>query len=315
VGILGLSLYTLGLAIGPLVAAPLSELYGRRIIYWTTLPILLAFTAGAGAAQNIQTLLICRFLAGTGGSAAMAVGGGTIADVWDLQKDGGPMALLFVMSAFLGPSLGPLTGAYIIAEYNDWRYSMWVVLMVGAPILLLALLMKETSKEQILKARRRSKGARLTSLNADRPTHSKTVKEQLTIAFTRPIHMMFTEPLVAYISIYTGFAFAMMFSFFGSFPYVFAHVYQFDQKSVGLAFIGILCGFLFAVIVFGVFDKTIYRKAVVRGGGHCAPEHRLYSAMLGSLLLPIGMNPNSDDCVGIPQDADRKRSFLVCVGS
>lgn len=76
IALLGLSLYAIGIALGPLVAAPLSELYGRRNVYLTTLLFLLAFTAGAGAAQNIQTLLICRFLAGTGGSGAIAIGGG-----------------------------------------------------------------------------------------------------------------------------------------------------------------------------------------------------------------------------------------------
>ncbi len=73
VALLGLTLYTLGIALGPTVSAPLSEMFGRRPVYLITLVFLLAFTAGAGCAQNIQTLLICRFLAGTGGSGAIAI--------------------------------------------------------------------------------------------------------------------------------------------------------------------------------------------------------------------------------------------------
>lgn len=101
--------------------------------------------------------------------------------------------------------------------------------------------------------------------------------------------MMFTEPIVAYVSIYTGFTFAMIFSYFASYSYVFAVVYHFNAREIGLAFIGILPGFLLAVVVFGGFDKTIYARARDAANGKPAPEHRLYAAMLGSLLMPIGL--------------------------
>ncbi|MCJ1407456.1 MFS siderochrome iron transporter 1 [Ptychographa xylographoides] len=61
---LGLSLFVLGFVIGPLLWAPLSELYGRQILFTTTYGMLTAFNAGAAGSQNIQTLLIMRFFAG-----------------------------------------------------------------------------------------------------------------------------------------------------------------------------------------------------------------------------------------------------------
>lgn len=78
VALLGLTLYTLGIALGPTVQAPLSEMFGRRPLYLITLILLLAFTAGAGSARNIETLLICRFLAGTGGSGGIAICAGMV---------------------------------------------------------------------------------------------------------------------------------------------------------------------------------------------------------------------------------------------
>lgn len=100
---------------------------------------------------------------------------------------------------------------------------------------------------------------------------------------------MIAKPLVAYLSVYTGFAFAMIFSFFGSYNYVFQSVYHFNQKEIGLTFIGILIGFIFAVLSFGIFDATLYRKASLATNGKPAPEHRLYASMLGSIMLPIGL--------------------------
>lgn len=77
VAILPLSLYVLGFTLGPIIAAPLSELYGRRAIYWGTMPLLLAFTAISGAANSVLLLVVMRFFAGLGGSGALAVGAGS----------------------------------------------------------------------------------------------------------------------------------------------------------------------------------------------------------------------------------------------
>jgi MFS family permease len=76
VAILPLSLYVAGFTIGPILAAPLSELYGRRAVYWSTMPLLLIFTAISGAANSVPLLIIMRFFAGFGGSGALAVGAG-----------------------------------------------------------------------------------------------------------------------------------------------------------------------------------------------------------------------------------------------
>jgi hypothetical protein len=91
----------------------------------------------------------------------------------------------------------------------------------------------------------------------------------------------------------------MIFSFFGSYNYVFQSVYHFNQKEIGLTFIGILIGFIFAILSFGIFDATLYRRASIKANGRPAPEHRLYAAMLGSFMLPIGLfwfawAPNKD---------------------
>jgi hypothetical protein len=161
---------------------------------------------------------------------------------------------------------------------------MWVALMVGGPVFIVSLFTKETLKDRILRTENEK------NQNVAVPTLARpTVKQVLIIATTRPMHMLCTEPLVFFLSIYTAFGFAMLFSFFGSYPFVFTVVYHFDQKSVGLAFLGILVGFLFAIVTFAIFDKTLYRRALVAGRGKVAPEHRLYAAMLGSIILPVSL--------------------------
>lgn len=65
----GISLFVLGFALGPCFWAPLSELYGRRVLYWTTLGCLTAVTAGAAGSNSMATLLVLRFLGGTFGAS------------------------------------------------------------------------------------------------------------------------------------------------------------------------------------------------------------------------------------------------------
>ena len=75
--LLGLSLYVLGLAFGPILAAPISETFGRRVVYRVSLPLAAVFTLGAGFSNNLGSLLSTRFFAGFFGSPVLAVGGGS----------------------------------------------------------------------------------------------------------------------------------------------------------------------------------------------------------------------------------------------
>lgn len=105
VALLGLSLFLWGLGLGAIVAAPVSEHYGRRIVYLTTVPIFGLFILGSGLAQNFTTLAVCRFFGGFFGSAVVSVGGGTNADLWPPTLAGFVYPVYFV-SPFLGPAVG-----------------------------------------------------------------------------------------------------------------------------------------------------------------------------------------------------------------
>lgn len=93
VATLGLSLFVLGLGFLPLVLGPLSEFYGRSPVYFAGFGIFLAFNFGVAFANNIATLLICRFFAGAAGSAFLSVAGGTIADIFLPHEVGAPMGI------------------------------------------------------------------------------------------------------------------------------------------------------------------------------------------------------------------------------
>lgn len=187
VALLPISLYTLGLVIGSSIASPLSEIYGRRIIYWTNFPILFLFNAIAAGSDNFVALVICRFIAGVGGSGVLAVGAGTLSELWE-PKDAGRVTVSYIIAPFLGPTLGPLIGAYTIHQYgNDWKWGIWVVLCILAPVGIALCFMKETSKKQILESRAGKNGGE------GKVVKSEVTWKQVGAAMLRPLHMCLVE--------------------------------------------------------------------------------------------------------------------------
>src|SRR6187399_285795 len=66
------------------------------------------------------------------------------------------------------------------------------------------------------------------------PPLAARVKVFATIALFRPIHMLFTEPIVGLVSLYVATEFATLFSFFAAVPYTFGRVYHFSLEQTGL---------------------------------------------------------------------------------
>ena len=152
--------------------------------------------------------------------------------------------------------------------------------------------MQETYKKTIL--RRRAKQRGLLPPKQQGPQGLAAIKFLLKVTLFRPLHMLFTEPIVAFLSLYIGFNFAVLFAFFAAFPVVFRSVYHFNNGETGLVFLGIGIGCVLAVITCLVTDRLTYQKHYRKAlkderQGKVRPEHRLYPAMMGSIGLPLGL--------------------------
>jgi Na+/melibiose symporter-like transporter len=65
---LGVTTFLLGFATGPLLFAPLSEVWGRSLVFRITLGLFFCFNLGCALAPNVAALLMLRFLCGFFGS-------------------------------------------------------------------------------------------------------------------------------------------------------------------------------------------------------------------------------------------------------
>ena len=103
--ILGVSMFVVGFAVGPLLWAPLSEMFGRQRLFIVTYSLLTIFNAAACGSPNIGALIVFRFLAGSVGSSPLTNAGGVIADLFSANERGIATSI-FAMAPFLGPALG-----------------------------------------------------------------------------------------------------------------------------------------------------------------------------------------------------------------
>ncbi|KAK6068802.1 major facilitator superfamily transporter [Seiridium cupressi] len=289
IAILGISLFVTGFAVGPLLWAPLSELFGRQILFFGTYMALTAFNAGAAAAPNIQTLIILRFFAGTFGSSPMTNAGGVIADMFSASERGMATAV-FATAPFLGPSIGPIAGGFL-GEVS-WRWVEGLMAcFTGVVWIVVSLYVPETYTPVILR-KRADKLSKITGkvyiskLDAGRPR--KSISQEFKVALTRPWILLFREPIVMLTSLYMAIVYGTLYMMFAAFPIVFQQLRGWSPGVGGLAFLGVAVGMMFAV-GYSMFANKRYAAVSQARGGHAAPEERLPSAMIGSVLLPIGL--------------------------
>lgn len=287
---LGVSLYVLGFAVGPLLWAPLSELFGRQVLFLITYGALTAFSAGAAGAQNIQTLLILRFFAGAFGSSPLTNAGGSIADMFSADQRGLAMSV-FAAAPFMGPVLGPIAGGFL-GQSAGWRWVEGLMAAYsGALWIICGFLVPETYAPVLLR-KRAAKLSKMTGKVYKSKMEAKTGKiaigELFKTALSRPWILLFKEPIVLVMSIYMAVIYGVLYMLFGAFPIVYQVNRGWSEGLSGLAFLGIAFGML-AGVAYTIPDNKRYMRAMRAGDGIAPPEARLPPGMVGAVALPIGL--------------------------
>ncbi|KAK0651008.1 major facilitator superfamily domain-containing protein, partial [Cercophora newfieldiana] len=283
--ILPLSLYVFALALGPVAGGPLSETVGRLPVYTGGLILGTLFTLGAGLTHSFAGLNILRFLAGFCFAPSLAIATGSINEMYK-PVDRGLPSTFFILTPFLGPGIAPVIGAFVTSR-KGWRWTQYTALFFCAFSLLLII---PFGRETFHSAIQRRRAKALNHPVDPSPPLNKRVQQFLTITILRPLHMLFTEPIVGLVCLYVSCEFATLFTFFAAVPYIFHSVYNFTVEQSGLVFLSVVVGCVLGTLTIVLCDIFLYRKEIPRHPPHMVPpEYRLYPAMIGSVGLPIGL--------------------------
>jgi multidrug resistance protein len=194
VGILGVTTYLLGMAVGSVILAPLSEMYGRRPIYIAALGGFVVFVIPCAVAKNIATILVSRFFGAFCAAAMISNAPGTVNDIVDEEH----RALAFSIwsiGPMNGPVIGPVVGGFVF-QYLGWRWTNWVVIIGASVAWLMTSLIKETYAPALLrkraaKKRKETGDDRWWSRYDDKLEFWPLLKMNL----SRPFVMTVTEPI------------------------------------------------------------------------------------------------------------------------
>lgn len=290
VGILGVSFYVLGFAFGPTMWAPLSELKGRRLPLIVSMFGFSLFTIACGTGKDLQTILICRFFAGFFGACPLAVVAAVFSDMFN-NATRGIAITIFSMAVFTGPLLAPFIGGYIVDSYLGWRWTMYITAIMGFFSFVLDLLfLEETYPPQILVA----KAAELRRRTQNHFIHAKQeeievdLRELMEKNFSRPMRLLFQEPIVLLLSIYMSFVYGILYLFLTAYPLVFVGVHHFSAGPAGLCFFGMIIGELIAGVVV-LLQQPWYQRKLAGNNGIPIPEWRLPSIIAGGVTFCIGI--------------------------
>lgn len=289
VTILGVSLFVAGLGVGPLLVGPLSEVYGRNIIYRISYILFLIFTFPVAFAPNITVFLIFRLLTGFCGSAFLSVAGGSVSDLFPDSRVVNPMGL-YTASPFIGPTLGPLIAGFI-NQNIDWRWTYRIDLCwIFGQCILLFIFVPETYAPVLLK----KKAARLRKETGNLKYYAPLDRTQgslasaILISCYKPFQLVLFDRMALLLNTWNALLLGILYLAFQAFPIIFEDKHHFDLQMTGLSFLGLGIGMLLALSTLPLWNRFFERKAKQFDGTY-PPEVRLIMGQVGSVLVPVGL--------------------------
>ncbi|MFR0352230.1 multidrug effflux MFS transporter [Streptomyces sediminimaris] len=215
----------LGMALGQLVAGPMSDRWGRRRPLLAGLVAYVVSTVLCALAPTVGVLVAFRLAQGLAGAAGIVIARGVVRDLYDGVLMARFFSTLMLISG-VAPVVAPLIGGQIL-RVTDWRGVFVVLTLVGTALTGLV-------------------WAKLPETLAAPERHGGGVGEALRAMRRLLADRPFTGFMLA-----GGFAFAALFAYISASPFVIQEIYGaspqtfsllFGLNSVGLVAVGQING-------------------------------------------------------------------------
>ncbi|TVY67379.1 Efflux pump radE [Lachnellula suecica] len=264
-----ISEYAAGYVLGPLVVAPLSELYGRLPVVHVTNVVFLIFTIACAVSSDIPMFIVFRLGQAVCVCGVGTLGPGFIADLIPVERRGLAMTL-FAVGPTLGPSISPVVGG-IIAEKAGWRWVMWFIAICTGVLTILTFLFLKETYSPVLLARREAQTSRGSGNTKPRKPSSA-----IRAAIVRPLKLLFRSPVMLILALQSSIAMSYINLVLSTFALIFQSQYNFTPWESGFALFGVGIGFFIGQIAVGFFSDRWFM------------HRNLPPLIIGSILIPAG---------------------------
>ncbi|CAN8097713.1 unnamed protein product [Discula destructiva] len=224
-------IFVLGLGFGPLIFAPLSEIYGRLSVYHAcNVGFILAHVACA-LAPSLGTLIAFRFFAGFSGACSVVNGGASIADMVPLRRRGVFMGA-FSVGPFLGPAIGPVAGGFL-ATAAGWRWVFWLAAIVAGGVSLVFLSLARETYAPVRLQRKVDRARKETGNENLRHVYDKglTSRDRMRLGLIRPFKLLFVSQIGAFSALYMTVVYSYLYLMFSSMTEEFTETYRFSSSA------------------------------------------------------------------------------------
>jgi len=241
--------------------------------------------------------------------------GGILADIYISSERNTPM-VIFVGATLFGTGLGPLVSGFV-AQNTSWRWVFYIqTITCGVLIAAVALFFKETRGSILLSRKARAlnrwyeelEAAGYISVDVPRAGDASSEKipgrqrmrwkvksdedraslaKMVSVSLLRPFHLLFTESVVFWFSLWVSFSWAILYLTFGAVPLVFRVSHGFDLEQTGAVFAAVMIGAIASTVLSIYQEKLALRFFPEKVSS--TPEGRLYFACIESALMPIGL--------------------------
>jgi len=244
--------------------------------------------------------------------------GGVISDLYHAGERNTPMAL-FACGALFGSGLGPMISGFI-TENLYWRWVFWVqVITCAITITVVTLTFRETRGSILLSRKAAVLNAYYTALEeaghfgvlldsgktlqrirwlVKSDEERESLSKMISISVYRPFHLLVTEPVVFFFSLYVSFAWAVLYLTFSSIPLVFSASHNFTIAQSGAVFAAMSIGPCISAVI-SIYSPSLLitylaqhtkpKNRFLKSLDPSCPEARLYFTCIESILLPLGL--------------------------
>ncbi|CAK9440134.1 uncharacterized protein LODBEIA_P42340 [Lodderomyces beijingensis] len=299
--VLGISFFIFGLGTGGIFLSPISEFHGRKTVYILGLTVMIAFEFLTAFTNNFGAMVFGRFMSGFFGSSFMSVCSGSFSDLFkankntegvsDANKELALALVVYSVSPFVGPGLGPLLSGFINSNLG-FRWTFYVLIMWSCLLLALVILFVPETYEPInlkRKAKRLRKETGDDRYYAPVERNETSFYQSVLTSSKRPILLLLFDNMMMVLCFYTGFTMAIVYMFFVAFPYIFSTVYDFSTAAQGMSFLGLIAGMLVTCAISPYFVDKIYLRLMEKNNGVSRPEFRFIPLIGGVFIVPVGL--------------------------
>jgi MFS family permease len=233
--VLLVTIWELGEAAGPLLIAPLSEMFGRYPVINACNVLFIAATALAALSQTTGVFIAARCLTGLA-VATNVLGPAIVGDIFAPEQRGTAMSLIMI-APLIGGAIGPaIAGA--VSQTLGWRQVVWMsVLLAGCCEVLFLFFFRETYKVVILRRQveKTRSSTDIDGIKTELDIHEEATPSLL-VSLLRPAEVLFSSIVLMGISLVGAVVYSYFYVMSTSLPDILEEIYGLSPAQSGGAF-------------------------------------------------------------------------------